>query len=71
MFIDILQFKVINNACGYDAGDQFLSELARRLTNFLPPGTLIGAWAQTSLPCCWTRSGKPGLRQRPPAQGSN
>ena len=42
MFIDILQFKVINNACGYDAGDQFLSELARRLTNFLPPGTLIG-----------------------------
>tara|TARA_Y100000782_G_scaffold58213_1_gene64207 strand:+ start:842 stop:4633 length:3792 start_codon:yes stop_codon:yes gene_type:complete len=42
LFIDVLQFKVINNACGYDAGDQFLTELSRRLANFLPPDTLVG-----------------------------
>ncbi|GGD05902.1 hypothetical protein GCM10007418_26150 [Halopseudomonas salina] len=31
IFIDIQQFKVINNTCGYEAGDRFLRELAERL----------------------------------------
>lgn len=42
IFIDILQFKVINNTSGYEAGDRFLSELAQRLKSFLKPGAVVG-----------------------------
>ncbi len=31
IFIDIRQFKVINNTCGYEAGDRFLLETADRI----------------------------------------
>ncbi|SDS36064.1 diguanylate cyclase (GGDEF) domain-containing protein [Halopseudomonas sabulinigri] len=42
IFIDIMQFKIINNTCGYEAGDTFLRELAQRLKNFAPADTLVG-----------------------------
>ena len=42
IFIDIMQFKVINNTCGYEAGDRFLSTLAQRLRSFLKQGSLVG-----------------------------
>ncbi|MEH6564073.1 MAG: DUF1631 family protein [Halopseudomonas sp.] len=42
IFIDIMQFKIINNTCGYDAGDSFLRELAQRLKSFLKEGSLVG-----------------------------
>jgi len=42
IFLDILQFKIINNTCGYEAGDIFLRELAQRLKQFMPVDALIG-----------------------------
>ena len=42
IFIDIMQFKIINNTCGYEGGDTFLRELAQRLKNFMPVDTLMG-----------------------------
>ncbi|WP_339844553.1 DUF1631 family protein [uncultured Halopseudomonas sp.] len=38
IFIDIQQFKVINNTCGYEAGDRFLRELAQRLRSIASTG---------------------------------
>ncbi|PKM30656.1 MAG: hypothetical protein CVV07_05370 [Gammaproteobacteria bacterium HGW-Gammaproteobacteria-11] len=42
IFIDILQFKVINNTCGYEAGDRFLRELARRINGVLDEDGIAG-----------------------------
>lgn len=38
IFIDIQQFKVINNTCGYEAGDRYLRELAERLRSVVDAG---------------------------------
>ncbi len=42
IFIDILQFKVINNTCGYEVGDGFLREIAQRIKSTVPEGTQLG-----------------------------
>ncbi|MGC1508397.1 DUF1631 family protein [Ketobacter sp.] len=42
IFIDILQFKVINNTCGYEVGDQFLKEIARRIEGAVTEEAMIG-----------------------------
>lgn len=45
IFIDIQQFKVINNTCGYEAGDRFLRELAERLRSIA--GTAVSLDTET------------------------
>lgn len=42
IFIDIMQFKVINNTSGYEAGDSFLIELSQRLKSFLKGSATVG-----------------------------
>lgn len=42
IFINLLQFKLINNSCGYAAGDRLLRELAERIRGSLPSGALAG-----------------------------
>ena len=42
IFVDILQFKVINNTCGYEVGDGFLREIAQRIKNAVPQGAQLG-----------------------------
>ncbi|WP_394240246.1 DUF1631 family protein [Halopseudomonas laoshanensis] len=42
IFLDIQQFKVINNTCGYETGDRFLNELARRISSFVDTEALVG-----------------------------
>lgn len=42
IFLDIQQFKVINNTCGYEAGDRFLRDLARRISSFVDEEALVG-----------------------------
>lgn len=42
IFVDILQFKVINNTCGYEAGDAFLKEIANRISSVVYEGAMIG-----------------------------
>ncbi|UAW98919.1 EAL domain-containing protein [Halopseudomonas nanhaiensis] len=42
IFLDIVQFKLINNTCGYEAGDRFLRELALQLRGRLGDSAEIG-----------------------------
>ncbi|AUM10945.1 DUF1631 family protein [Ketobacter alkanivorans] len=42
IFVDILQFKVINNTCGYETGDNFLREIASRIKSVVYEDGVIG-----------------------------
>ncbi len=44
LIIDIDHFKSINDRWGHEIGDETLIELAKRLTNAVRPGDLIGRW---------------------------
>ena len=41
MFLDLDQFKVINDTCGHQAGDELLRQLSRRLRSTLRSGDLL------------------------------
>ena len=41
MFIDLDQFKIVNDACGHAAGDQLLKQIANLLTQTVPDGSTI------------------------------
>lgn len=42
IFIDILQFKLINNTCGYEVGDDFLRDIAATILAELEPDAIAG-----------------------------
>jgi len=42
IFIDILQFKVINNTCGYEVGDSFLRDVGNRIKSVAFSDAMIG-----------------------------
>lgn len=42
IFIDIMQFKLINNTCGYEVGDQFLRDIAATIMAELEPEAIAG-----------------------------
>lgn len=42
IFIDILQFKLINNTCGYDVGDIFLRTIAKQILSRLDESAIAG-----------------------------
>ncbi|MEH6389479.1 MAG: DUF1631 family protein [Pseudomonas profundi] len=42
IFIDILQFKLVNNTCGYEAGDRLLQELSRSLQAVAGDEAIVG-----------------------------
>lgn len=42
IFIDILQFKLINNSCGYEVGDQFLRDISATILAELESDVIAG-----------------------------
>lgn len=42
VYVDISQFKVINNTCGYEAGDSLLREIGNRIRSILGSGMEAG-----------------------------
>ena len=42
IYMDILQFKVINNTCGYEAGDSLLREVGERIRSVLGDDMVAG-----------------------------
>ncbi len=41
IFIDLMQFKLINNTCGYEAGDRLLGETAQRLRSLAGTDAIV------------------------------
>lgn len=42
VYLDVLQFKVINNTCGYEVGDEFLRNVAGRIQAVVNDDAMIG-----------------------------
>ena len=42
LYLDLDQFKLVNDTCGHMAGDNMLKELAQQLALVLPPGATLG-----------------------------
>ncbi|TGT15319.1 diguanylate cyclase, partial [Mesorhizobium sp. M3A.F.Ca.ET.174.01.1.1] len=41
MYLDLDQFKLVNDTCGHAAGDQLLRQISSLLANELPPGDIL------------------------------
>lgn len=59
LFIDIDDFKAINQTHGYAAGDKALGELAQRMQKRCAARTPWPGWPATSLSFCWRKRARP------------
>ena len=53
LFLDLDNFKAINDSLGHPVGDRLLQELAHRLKNLLPEGAFIGRYGGDEFLLCW------------------
>ncbi|MCZ7631586.1 MAG: GGDEF domain-containing protein [Microthrixaceae bacterium] len=60
LYVDVDDFKAVNDNYGHHAGDQVLAAVAARLSHVVRPGDFVGAprWRRV-------RRGRPGARRAP------
>jgi diguanylate cyclase (GGDEF)-like protein len=52
MFLDLDNFKIVNDSLGHAHGDRLLVGFAERLHKLLRPGDVLGRFGATSSSCC-------------------
>jgi diguanylate cyclase (GGDEF)-like protein len=62
LFIDLDQFKLVNDTYGHDAGDEVLLTVAHRLRSTIRPGDTIARRGGDEFTCCAPRMTGEGLR---------
>lgn len=53
MFLDLDQFKLVNDTCGHAAGDELLRHICAVLQSGLREGDTLARLGVTNLACCW------------------
>lgn len=56
LYLDLDQFKLVNDTCGHMAGDRMLQELSAELRNVTPPGSLLARLGGDEFACLLPRT---------------
>jgi predicted signal transduction protein with EAL and GGDEF domain len=68
MFLDLDDFKQVNDSLGHRTGDKLLVEIARRLSAIIGPRDLVARWGGDEFVILITR---PANRRRPPSPSAS
>jgi diguanylate cyclase (GGDEF)-like protein len=63
LFIDLDRFKMVNDSLGHDVGDRVLIEVARRISDLVPPGGTLARFGGDELVVVAEIDGEPQLQR--------